>query len=461
MNSDKAYLLGLIVGGGIFGSDESLQIRLPYKQWGDIAKNPSRAGKIAADILKVVKPMMKSSYGLDVYYQETAGEWLIVLDGDISIIKNELLHYGIKPEGEIRKNATLVVITTELVDDNLKRRFIAGLADTIGSTAKSHRRFSDEVQIISFEISGYRFDFVCQLCQLLYSVNCYPDQVLWNHPNFHSGNDPYYSTWKKGFKLRVELDQYAKFGAFAFRTKAESANENRSLQTQTNVASPCEERVITVKESCVHVDENYAQLPEEIRGGHYLHNKHVCAVLGCEHAPYQQIDRLIEYAGRYINPFPILSKGTTKEIQNIVDNHLIYANRKYEKEVVDVEYMYELYQKADRNLLWGKDTESGYSVNVLVQAIAFLVAAHYGQLNGYRPRGNQDEHILRYIADNKPFDIIISKPELLTPVLLEASGYCAMVGPRNPQVYEKLISRDSVNKYKIRVREITEDDLNG
>lgn len=133
-------------------------------------------------------------------------------------------------------NATLVTITTELIDDNLKRRFVAGLADTVGSTAKSHRRFTDEVQIISFEISGYRFDFVCQLCQLLYSVNCYPDQILWNHPNFHSGNDPYYSTWKKGFKLRVELDQYAKFGAFAFRTKAESANENRSLQTQTNVA---------------------------------------------------------------------------------------------------------------------------------------------------------------------------------------------------------------------------------
>ncbi len=461
MNSDKAYLLGLIVGGGIFGNNEALRIRLPYKQWGDILKNPSRAGKIAADILKVVKPMMKSSYGLDVYYQETAGEWLIVLDGDASIVKNELLHYGIKPEGEIRKNATLAVITTELVDDNLKRRFIAGLADTIGSTAKSHRRFSDEVQIISFEISGYGFDFVHQLCQLLYSVNCYPDQILWNHPNFHSGNDPYYSTWKKGFKLRVELDQYARFGAFAFRTKAESANENRSLQTKSNVALPCEERTVTIKESCVHADENYAQLPEKIRGGHYLHNKHVCAVLGCEHAPYQQIESLIKHAGNYINPFPILSKGTTQEIQNVIKNHLIYANRKYAKEVIDVEYIYKLYQKADKNLLWGNGTDSGYPVNVLVQGIAFLIAAHYGQLNGYRPRGNQDEYILKYLAENKPFEIIMNKPEILTPVFLEADGYSAMIGPKNPQVYERLIIRDAMNKYKISVREITEDDLNG
>lgn len=460
MNSDKAYLLGLVVGGGIFGSDDMFQIRLPYKQWGDIAKNPARAGKIAGDILKVVKPMMKSSYGLDVYYQESAREWLIVIDGDISLLKDELIHYEIKPEGEIRKNATLTGITKDLLDSNLKRRFIAGLADTIGSTAKSHRRFSDEVQIISFEINGFKFNFVCQLCQLLYSVNCYPDQILWNHPNFHSGNDPYYSSWKKGFKLRVELDQYAKFGAFAFRTKAESANENISLQTQTNIAAPCEEKDITVKESCVHVDENYIQLPEEIRGGHYLHNKHICAALGCEHAPYEQIDRLIEYSGKYINPFPILSKGTEAEIKDIVGKHSIYTNRKYTKEKVDVVEIYNLYKKAEKSLIWGNSNECGYPVNVLVQALAFLIAAHYGELNGYRTRGNQDGHIKKYMEEGMPFEIIANIPDLMTPVVLECDGYSAMVGPRNPRIYSKLIRRDEKNKYKIYVREITEDDLN-
>ena len=45
MNTDKAYLLGLVIGGGIFGNAEDVfRIRLPYKQWGSYEQNPQRAG---------------------------------------------------------------------------------------------------------------------------------------------------------------------------------------------------------------------------------------------------------------------------------------------------------------------------------------------------------------------------------------------------------------------------------
>ena len=152
------------------------------------------------------------------------------------------MHYGIVCEGELRGSADISQVVSELVDDNLKRRFIAGLADTIGSMAKSQRRFTDEHQIISFEIKGYNFKFVCDLCRLLYSINCIPDQVNWNHPNIHCTNDSYYAQWNKGFKLRILLDQYAQFGAFAFRTKAETSNENRRLQRETHAAERCETR---------------------------------------------------------------------------------------------------------------------------------------------------------------------------------------------------------------------------
>lgn len=51
MNTDKAYLLGLVIGGGIFGNAEDVfRIRLPYKKWGSYAENPQRAGQIAGDI---------------------------------------------------------------------------------------------------------------------------------------------------------------------------------------------------------------------------------------------------------------------------------------------------------------------------------------------------------------------------------------------------------------------------
>ena len=203
MDTDKAYLLGLIIGGGVFGNAEDVfSIRLPYKKWGSYLENPQRAGEIAGDILRKVGQMFRAVYDLSVQYETTpGGTWTILCEGDTTAVKNDLMHYGIVCEGELRGSADISQVVSELVDDNLKRRFIAGLADTIGSMAKSQRRFTDEHQIISFEIKGYNFKFVCDLCRLLYSINCIPDQVNWNHPNIHCTNDSYYAQWNKGFKL--------------------------------------------------------------------------------------------------------------------------------------------------------------------------------------------------------------------------------------------------------------------
>lgn len=462
MNVDKAYLIGLVIGGGIFGSSSnSFHIRLPFKQWGSIEKNPKRAGQIANDILKVVKPMLKGIYNLDASYATSEREWNILCDGDLSELKNDLVKYGVMPLGELRKNASIEAIVPELVDDNMKRRFIAGLADTIGSTTKSHRRFTDDIQIISFEISGFRFDFVCQLCRLLYSIKCYPDQILWNHPNFHSTMDPYYESWKKGFKLRVQLDQYAQFGAFAFKTKAESANENRKLQSHTNSASPCATRDMNVKKTCVHLDEGSTLLPECIRGGHYLHNKHVCAVLGCEYAPYEQVDSFIKRAGYYINPFPIMHKGSLSEVHLIIHKYPIYSARVFSDNLIDIAHIYKLYKENHSCLLYGNGSTTGYPLNIVIQGLTFIIAANMGLLNGNRPRGNQEEIIENYLKSGKKLNVVVRIPDKLTALLLECGEYAVMIGAENPSIYGKLVSRNADNKYKLGVRAITEEDLDG
>ena len=130
--------------------------------------NPKRAGDISRDVMKMVSPLFKAIYNISVSYDTSAsGVWNILCEGDLSTLKEELENYGIKCEGEVRKTANINNIVPELVDDNLKRRFIAGLADTIGSTKQTHRRFYDDKQMVSFEISGFEFDFVCSY------ANCY------------------------------------------------------------------------------------------------------------------------------------------------------------------------------------------------------------------------------------------------------------------------------------------------
>ena len=95
MNTDKAYLLGLIIGGGIFGSAEDVfRIRLPYKKWGSYTDNPQRAGQIARDILQKVGQMFRAVYNLSVQYETTpSGTWTILCEGDISGVKEDLTYY--------------------------------------------------------------------------------------------------------------------------------------------------------------------------------------------------------------------------------------------------------------------------------------------------------------------------------------------------------------------------------
>lgn len=460
MNTDKAYLLGLMIGGGVFGNAEDVfRIRLPYKKWGSYLENPQRAGQISQDILRKVSPMFRAIYNISVQYEASQSIWEILCEGNISPIRDDLRHYGIACDGEIRKNADIELLIQDLVDDNLKRRFVAGLADTIGSMAKSQRRFTDEHQILSFEIAGHNFKFVCDLCRLLYSINCIPDQVNWNHPNIHCPSDPYYTQWSKGFKLRILLDQYAQFGAFAFRTKAESSNENRRLQRETHEAEKCEEREIHVTPSTVHPDENDIRFPEVIRGGHYIHFRHFCTVLGCEHAPYEAVCSHFNELGTLVNPFPILTKDSYLRIDEIICSEPLYSQRNYTVMNVSVQSLLSLYQQNNgESLLYGDSRECGYPITEILKAVAYIVA-NDNELNGKRPSGNYIALIERHLVVNDSLMVEFRKPDLLTPLVLVGNGRGALIGAVNPRVYEKLISRDPANEYKILVRKITEEDL--
>ena len=376
---------------------------------------------------------------------------------DTTELRSDLSNYGIQCTGEIRGTADIGQIIPELVDDNLKRRFIAGLADTIGSMAKSQRRFSAEHQILSFEIKGYNFKFVCDLCRLLYSVNCIPDQINWNHPNIHCPSDPYYGQWNKGFKLRILLDQYSEFGAFAFRTKAETSAENRQLQQETHYAERCEDRRIVVKPSTVHPAEHDMRLPEEIRGGHYIHFRQFCAALGCEHAPYDKLEPCFHHLGEYIIPFPILSKDSLPTIINRVNADPLMSNRNYRTSQITVQSLLAIYQQDPNSLLYGSTPQNGYPIAQVMQAIAYVIADN-DELFGRRPK-NYEHIIERHLSSDPNTTVEVRIPDLLTPLIIAGNGRGALVGAVNPTVYERLIERSRSNPYKLIVRSITERDL--
>lgn len=432
---------------------------MPYKKWGAFQANPERAEHIAGDIQKKVGPMFKAVYNLSVQYETnlSSGAWSILCDGDISAIKEDLTQFNIDCEGEIKEHANINDIIKNLADDNMKRRFVAGLADTIGSVTHSHRRFNDEHQIISFEIKGYNYKFVCALCRLLYSINCIPDQINWNHPNIHCSSNPYYIQWNKGFKVRVLMDQFSDFGAFAFRTKAEALLENRRLQKHIHNAKNCEAKNIHVNISAVHPAENDERLPDIIRGGHYIHFHHICAVLGCEHAPYSKICSFFDKLGNLITPFPVLYKDSLSKIEGKIESEPLFYKREYTISSIAVSSLNEIYDENSNALLYGNGELSGYPISEIMKAIAYIIADE-GELYGKRAKKFY-EVIQSHILRDKDLSVEVRKPEILTPLVIIGNDRGALVGARNPEVYSQLISRDPHNEYKVIVRKISEEDL--
>jgi hypothetical protein len=459
MNTDKAYIFGLIIGGGTFGnSEDTFYIRLPYRQWGSYELNPQRASQISRDIMKTVSPMFRSIYGIIVSFEATTREWRILCEGDLTDLKTDLRSYGIECEGELRRDISISGIVDDLADDFIKRRFIAGLADTIGSTTRSHRRFSDAVQTLSFEIRGFNFSFICELCRLLHDVKCYPDQILWNHPNFHATRNSYYTSWTKGTKLRVALDQYSRFGAFAFKTKVESSQENLSIQPQSNTAIPCPDREVRASMSCVHPAEKDPRLPDCVRDGHYLHNRHVCAVLGCQHAPYGEVKGLFLGLGDLIIPFPILCKDTYLRIEERIKDNPLLSNRSYNTSRMSVSVLYSQFQNDRSMLLYGDGRGTGYPITNVLEAVAYIIASD-NELSGTRLKGSYFDVVERHLKADDTISVEIRRPDLLTPLVIAGNGRAALIGACNPSVYEKLVSFAPDNEYKLVVREITEGDL--
>jgi hypothetical protein len=268
----------------------------------------------------------------------------------------------------------------------------------------------------------------------------------------------YYKQWTKNHKLRVQLDQYAEFGAFAFSAKADAVSENQSLQYSSHVAVPCPERDVSATASCVHPAEHDKRLPETIRGGHYLHNRHVCAVLGCEYAPYDRIKDLFQQSGDLIIPFPILCKDTYHRIEEIVKSDTLLAGRSYIISNVSVRNLFSMFQESQTTLLYGNGIDNGYPVSEVIQGIAYIVA-NDDELFGKRLRSSYKDVVERHLIDNPNLSVEVRTPDLLTPLVIVGNERGVLVGARNPQVYKKLISIAPNNEYKLQVRPITEGDL--
>jgi len=73
INHVKAYIIGLLVGGGKIDKDVFV-IDLPFKKWG---MEPNRMSIIATDILTKICQYFNTTYSFNVTYEIGNNKWLI------------------------------------------------------------------------------------------------------------------------------------------------------------------------------------------------------------------------------------------------------------------------------------------------------------------------------------------------------------------------------------------------
>ena len=126
--------------------------------------------------------------------------------------------------------------------------------------------------------------------------------------------------------------------------------------------------------------------------------------------------------------------------------------------VIKVAILLDKYREDSSKLIYSEKEGTGYPINEIMQAVAFVVAEK-NELAGNRVRGGFIQVIESHIEIEHNLTVEIQKPDLMTPLIIRKNGRACLVGPQNPEVYAKLISFAPENKYKMIVRKITEEDL--
>ncbi len=432
INHKKAYLLGLLAGGGKI-SNEAFTIELPFAKWG---MDPKNMNMIANDILTKISAYFKDEYNFNATYEIGNKRWIIkpVQCSDINCIKDDLSELGLPTMGFLLHNADLT-IAKRILTGIAVESFLSGIFDTRGSLAASHRRFNDHAPTVSLEIPGStnNFKFVVQLCSWLTELGSITDQILYNHPCQHSAADPTYKNWKKGFKIRFLIKSFITNHSFAMKSKSFDANKIEEYQKVSDQTPCISRRISTPSPVSIHIDINSTKLPIDVRNKLFFHYLHFCAVLGCPFAPLQEVKNIVKDACKYISVFPRLSKGNADVIFSKYES----ITKKY---LFDSEY--ETIQFTVKEITRNADFQE---YKELSSGLAYLLSP---VLNGKRHIGSQN----KIIESNDSAMIKVIKPKLIfsapiclfNPINQRAIIISTVVGEFNTRVVKPLFNIENL-----------------
>lgn len=276
MNSEMAYLIGMVIGNGEIqrgNRETTITIDIPYKNlYTDDLKDVAIYVKASiVDIRSIVESLLSNSIRIT---EETHSTKLSFTKSNDDYVIREIVRLvsGGTHHSTMRMDEELFSMNTDE-----KKAFLRGIGDVTAYIRKSNLAYGQTgAHRVYVEVPGNWY-LVIDIANMLKSIGIPVQTIDFGHPNFRDGNLKKYNSgkpnfWKKEHQIKIYANEYLPIG-FNIKHKQASlvkySNELLSAIDPKITHQFYWEKSVKHKSRDKHPGENDPSLPEEIRGKHF------------------------------------------------------------------------------------------------------------------------------------------------------------------------------------------------
>ena len=276
MNTQMAYLIGMILGNGEVqrkSDATTITVELPHKNLiDDEGREVSVYVKSSlADIRGIVEPLI--GYSLPISQTKRATQFSFTMPNADYTMREILRFIG---NGVHHSTMTMNDELFGMKTDE-KKELLRGIADVTGYIRKSNIAFGqDGCHRVYIEIPG-NWQMVIDIANMLKDLDIPVQTIDFGHPNFRDSNlkkynegKPYY--WKKEHQVKIWANEFLPIGfniVHKQRALEKYTDELLDYLDEKKTHQFYWQKTIRRKEKPIHPMENDESLPLSIRGKHY------------------------------------------------------------------------------------------------------------------------------------------------------------------------------------------------
>ena len=282
MNSEMAYLLGMVTGNGEIKRGPittTISIDLPHKKLEtEFQKDVGIYVKASiTDIRQILEPLLGTSMQ---FIQNPNISIISFTKPNEDYLMREIMRYI-----GYASSSDTIRISPEVFEFTMdeRKQFVKGFADVAGYIRRSNYAYQEPNYRVYFEIPK-NWELVIDFANLLKSIDIPVANIDWAHPNMRDGNLKKYNEgkpdfWKKEHQIKVWAVEFQPIG-FAVLHKQEALDyfaDKQRCFIETELHKTVFEKTHRYywqmrpsgRKKVIHPCENDEFIPEKIRGKHY------------------------------------------------------------------------------------------------------------------------------------------------------------------------------------------------